>query len=126
MISYILLFFRGKIIAFADPLIVANFKLNKQKKNILLVQLGKPQKQMKGGTWLIFNLISETRSDEWLSLRRKARTVLKAAFRPGTFKNLRTQLNTYLLFCERRKHSSSSNNKWQLEVCLGFIYNILA
>ncbi|XP_063430649.1 uncharacterized protein LOC134712741 isoform X1 [Mytilus trossulus] len=43
----------------------------------------------------------ETRSDEWLSLRRKARTVLKAAFRPGTFKNLRTQLNTYLLFCEK-------------------------
>lgn len=25
---------------------------------------------------------------------------MKAAFRPGTFKNLRTQLNTYLLFCQ--------------------------
>ena len=31
---------------------------------------------------------------------RKTRNVLKAAFRPGTFKNLKTQLNTYLLFCE--------------------------
>jgi hypothetical protein len=28
------------------------------------------------------------------------RNVLKAAFRPGTFKNLKTQLNTYFLFCE--------------------------
>ncbi|CAG2216299.1 unnamed protein product [Mytilus edulis] len=46
-------------------------------------------------------LNTETVSDEWLSLRRKARSVLKAAFRPGTFKNLRTQLNTYLLFCEK-------------------------
>ncbi|VDI01313.1 Hypothetical predicted protein [Mytilus galloprovincialis] len=47
------------------------------------------------------DILSQTGSHEWLSLRRKARTVLKAAFRPGTFKNLRTQLNTYLLFCEK-------------------------
>jgi hypothetical protein len=47
-----------------------------------------------------FYLISEMGLNEWTALHRKTRNVLKAAFRPGTFKNLKTQLNTYLLFCE--------------------------
>lgn len=38
---------------------------------------------------------------EWSSMRQKTRAVLKAAFRPGTFNNLKTQLNSYLLFCEK-------------------------
>ena len=48
----------------------------------------------------------ESGSDGWSLLRRKSRSVLKAAFRPGTFNNLRTQLNTYLLFCEKFRRSA--------------------